>query len=55
MLEIFQEVHSKYPLGVCVRKDIHVLFHRIYGSGGNTPEQWESFVKDYKQGKYKVN
>ncbi len=54
MLEIFQKVHSKYPLGVCIRKDIHVLFHRIYGSGGNTPEQWESFVKDYKQGKYKV-
>lgn len=53
MIDIFQEVHSKYPLGVCVRKDIHDLFHRIYGAGGNNQSQWDKFVEDYKQGKYK--
>lgn len=54
MIEIFRNVHEKYPLGVCVRKDIHDLFHRIYGSGGNTPEQWNRFVDDYKNGKITI-
>ena len=54
MIEIFKEVHSKYPLGVCIRNDIHRLFHRIYGSGGNTPEQWDRFVDDYKNGKITI-
>ena len=51
MIVIFKEVHSKYPLGNCVRKDLHDLFHKIYGAGGNTPEQWNRFVEDYKNGK----
>jgi len=54
MIEIFRNTHEKYPLGVCVRKDIHDLFHRIYGSGGNTPEQWDRFVDDYKNGKITI-
>lgn len=52
ILNIFNTIHSKYPLGVCVRKDIHDLFHRIYGSGGNTETQWEKFCSDYKSGIY---
>ena len=40
-------IHNKYPLGVCIRKDIHDLFHQLYGSGGNTEEQWESFIAKY--------
>ena len=47
MLDIFQCIHNKYPLGVCIRKDIHDLFHQLYGSGGNTEEQWESFIAKY--------
>ena len=39
-------VHSKYPLGICVRKDIHIQFHQIYGSGYNTEQQWNQFIKD---------
>ena len=52
ILQNFLDVHSNYPLGVCVRKDIHDLFHRIYGSGGNTQIQWKQFVQDYKNHKY---
>lgn len=52
MLDIFSKIHSQYPLGVCVRKDIHNLFHNIYGSGGNTQEQWDRFCNDFKNGLY---
>lgn len=53
ILLLFNRIHDKYPLGVCIRKDIHVLFHSIYGSGGNTEQQWNQFVKDYKDGIYR--
>ena len=43
---------DKHPLGVCVRTDIHDLYHKIYGKYGNTPEQWNKFVTDYKKGIY---
>lgn len=52
MIEIFRLVHDKYPLGVCIRTDIHDLFHLIYGAGGNTQEQWEKFATDFRNGKY---
>lgn len=52
MLEIFSDVHEKYPLGVCLRDDIHNLFHKIYGSGGNTIEQWSRFKEDFLNHKY---
>ncbi len=52
ILQIFLEKHDQYPLGVCVRKDIHDLFHRIYGSGGNTEIQWKNFVKAHNNHKY---
>lgn len=50
--QLFIEEQAKYPLGVCVRKDIHILFHRLYGQYYNTPEQWYQFVEDYKNGIY---
>lgn len=48
ILSIFEQIHNSYPLGVCIRSDIHELFHSIYGSGGNTPEQWNYFISNYK-------
>ena len=44
----FIEFHDKYPLGVCVRSDLHTLFHTQYGKHNNSIEQWVQFVKDYK-------
>ena len=48
IIDIFKKVHDSYPLGVCVDKKIHDLFHQIYGKGGNTENQWIQFVRDYK-------
>ena len=47
IIKIFLDVHNSYPLGICIRKDIHEKFHNIYGAGGNTPQQWDMFIKKY--------
>ena len=44
----FVEFHNQYPLGVCVRSDLHVLFHIQYGKHNNTLEQWKQFTINYK-------
>lgn len=45
--------HDKHPLGVCVRKDLHDLFHNMYGRSMNTPEQWAKFVEHYRNSSLK--
>lgn len=52
LLRIFNKIHSKYPLGVCVHPNIHALFHKEYGTGGTIPEQWKRFKNDYYNHKY---
>lgn len=52
LIKIFNTIHDKYPLGICVRKDIHNLFHNIYGSGGNTKEQWDIFSEKFLNHEY---
>jgi hypothetical protein len=45
-----QELHKKYPLGVCLTKDLHVLFHKYYGSGDNYPWQFDEFKQKIVSG-----
>ena len=52
ILDLFRIKQAKYPLGVCLSKDVHMLFHNKYGYGNNNQEQWDEFVKDFKNGKY---
>lgn len=51
ILDKFIEKQNQYPLGVCIRKDLHDLFHREYGTVV-TPDMWYDFVENYKKGKY---
>lgn len=52
LLETFVDYHNTFPLGVCVSKELHKLFHHCYGKSFNTPEQWNEFTRNYKKGKY---
>lgn len=52
ILELFLEEQDKHPLCVCIRKDIHDLYHTIYGKTTNNKNQWNKFVKEYREGIY---
>lgn len=47
-----KEKHMLYGLGVCLNKDIHKLFHDLYGYTGINAEMFEEFKNKYKQGKF---
>lgn len=55
LLEILKEcdlLHNKYGLGVCLHREVHSLFHKLYGRHNNTSEQFEEFKIRYKFGEF---
>lgn len=45
----FLEYHNKYPLGVCIERNLHMKFHQMYGDINNE-EQWNIFVEKFNKG-----
>lgn len=52
ILLTFRDIQSSYPDGVCLSKEIHKLFHDIYGYGNTTEKEWKEFVVNFKNNKY---
>ena len=52
LFDVFFEIQEGYHVYVCITEWVHKLFHKIYGYGENTKEQWDEFVVDFKNNKY---
>lgn len=51
VLDCIVRKHAEHPLGVCVRTDLHKLFHHIYGKI-TTSDMWDRFVERYNDGEF---
>jgi hypothetical protein len=53
IIQKVQEIHYRYPLGVCLTKKIHKLFHKLYGME-TIPKDFYEFQSGIKSGEIKI-
>lgn len=46
-LNEFLEIQENYSSYICINEDVHRIFHKEYGYGNNTEEQWDEFLNKY--------
>lgn len=50
--EKVNEIHKRGQVGVCLNKEIHILFHIVYGKKNCTKKDLDEFIKNYFDGLY---
>lgn len=48
----YRDLRYNIDNGITLSKKVHKLFHKMYGSGNNTKEQFEEFLIAYKEENY---
>lgn len=48
------EIHYRYPFGKCMKEEYHKLFHKYYGYGSNTPNQFDEFMIRFFNGEFDI-
>jgi len=46
------ELHNKYPIGICISNNIHILFHQLYSKNASIEDFYE-FKLRYELGEFK--
>lgn len=49
-LSTFLDVQNKYPISVPISANVHHYFHKLYGRGNNTLDQFYDFLSKIKSG-----
>jgi predicted nucleic acid-binding Zn-ribbon protein len=49
-----KKLHEYYPTGICLRKDLHVLYHQKFGRKQILPEYFEQFKKMIISGEIEI-